>query len=61
MKDNDSRETHQDLKREENLYHYKTAGIRERSGYVPWWLLVVTAGLIIWGLYYLWRYWSPTG
>lgn len=39
-------------------YEYKDSGIVERVGTVPLWLRVVYAGLIIWGIYYIIRYWS---
>ncbi|MCF8721807.1 hypothetical protein [Nitrospina gracilis] len=40
-------------------YTYQTAGIRERDGYVPLWLILVGVGLLIWSGYYLWAYWLP--
>lgn len=40
------------------IYRYEPSGIRERSGYVPLWLTLVSFGLIVWGLYYAWRYWN---
>ena len=40
-------------------YLYQTAGIRERNGYIPVWLILVAVGLLIWGGYYLLSYWSP--
>ncbi|MGP0628692.1 hypothetical protein ACTRW9_03205 [Nitrospina sp. 32_T5] len=40
-------------------YTYQTAGIRERHGYVPVWLILVCVGLLVWGGYYLWTYWTP--
>ncbi len=40
-------------------YLYQTAGIRERHGYIPIWLILVAVGLFIWGGYYLLSYWSP--
>ena len=39
-------------------YHYRSAGIRERSGGVPLWLVMVAVALLIWGLYYGVTYWS---
>ncbi|HXF93243.1 MAG TPA: cbb3-type cytochrome c oxidase N-terminal domain-containing protein [Nitrospiraceae bacterium] len=44
----------------EQVYHYRHAGIRERDGVVPLWLMLVVLGLLIWSIYYLLRYWSPT-
>ena len=41
------------------VYIYQDAGLTERHGYVPYWLKLVTVGLVIWGAYYLWAYWSP--
>lgn len=40
-------------------YTYQTAGLRERSGTIPLWLWVVYIGLIVWGVYYTWTYWTP--
>ncbi len=40
-------------------YLYTTAGIRERSGTVPAWLIAVVVGLLAWGGYYLVVYWTP--
>lgn len=39
-------------------YLYRSAGIRERHGLIPLWLLLVTAVLLIWSLYYLIRFWN---
>ena len=39
-------------------YLYEPAGIQERSGSIPTWLKLVALGLILWGLYYMIRYWS---
>ena len=44
---------------ETDHYLYRSAGIRERSGYVPAWLLLVVVGLFVWGVYYLVMYWGP--
>ena len=43
---------------EAGTYLYEPSGIRERSGYIPIWLKLVSFGLILWGLYYAIRYWS---
>jgi hypothetical protein len=43
----------------DELYVYKDSGIEERHGRVPPWLWVVTAALVLWGVYYLVAYWSP--
>ena len=42
----------------EGTYVYEPAGIRERSGYSPLWLKLVSLGLILWGIQYAIRYWS---
>ena len=44
---------------EPDYYLYRSAGITERPGHVPLWLLLVMIGLIVWGGYYLFAYWSP--
>lgn len=46
---------------EEEEYVYQSAGIRERTGAVPLWLILVMVGLFVWGGYYLYRYWTPAG
>ncbi len=46
-------------KRADEVFLYKDAELMERHGYVPYWLKLVTIGLIIWGLYYMWAYWFP--
>lgn len=43
---------------EPGTYVHETSGIRERSGSIPTWLTAVAVGLIVWGLYYMIRYWS---
>lgn len=43
---------------EAGSYLYEPAGIRERSGYIPLWLKLISLGLIVWGIYYTIRYWS---
>jgi hypothetical protein len=43
---------------DDSTYTYKTAGITERAGYVPRWLWLVAAGLVVWGIYYLITYWQ---
>lgn len=43
----------------ERVYHYRHAGIRERDGAVPLWLMLVVLGLLIWSVYYLIQYWNP--
>lgn len=46
---------------EEAMHVYRAAGIRERTGRVPWWLIGVCVGLFLWGGYYIVRYWTPGG
>jgi hypothetical protein len=48
-----------DNKSHEETYVYKSAGIYEREGRVPLWLLLVIIGLLVWGVYYLIYYWHP--
>lgn len=43
---------------EEEIYEYKDSHIRERLGRVPLWLWLVTAGLVIWSVYYLDVFWK---
>jgi hypothetical protein len=42
----------------DDVYRYKQAGISERGGYVPFWLIVVVISLLVWSVYYTVRYWS---
>lgn len=44
---------------DESTYVYRYAGIQERDGRIPLWLLMVCIGLIVWSIYYTIRYWSP--
>jgi hypothetical protein len=43
---------------DESTYVYRHAGIQERDGRIPLWLLMVCIGLIVWSIYYTIRYWS---
>ena len=38
------------------IYRYEPSGILERSGSIPVWLKLVVFGLMVWGMYYAWRY-----
>lgn len=42
----------------EALYLYKNSGLMERHGTVPFWLILVGIGLIVWTIYYIIQYWS---
>jgi hypothetical protein len=42
----------------EETYLYNSSGIRERHGTVPLWLQLVVIALIVWGIYYLVRFWN---
>ncbi|HUJ79886.1 MAG TPA: hypothetical protein VLY45_06190 [Nitrospiria bacterium] len=42
---------------EGDTYLYEASGIRERHGYIPVWLALVSIGLLAWGVYYMIRYW----
>jgi hypothetical protein len=46
-------------KKADVVFLYQDAGLTERHGYVPYWLKLVTIGLVVWGAYYLWAYWAP--
>ena len=48
-------------KEADKVFLYQDAELMERHGSVPYWLKLVTIGLIAWGLYYLWTYWTPAG
>lgn len=40
-------------------YLYRHAGIEERDGRIPFWLMLVVVGLLVWSVYYTIRFWSP--
>ncbi|GJL79329.1 MAG: hypothetical protein NPINA01_23180 [Nitrospinaceae bacterium] len=63
MKENkkDNSEDSGDSTGEGEEYTYQSAGIRERDGTIPLWLILVGVGLMIWSGYYLFRYWTPVG
>jgi hypothetical protein len=41
-------------------YLYRHAGIKERDGHIPFWLILVVVGLLLWSVYYTIQYWSPS-
>ncbi|MCS6302919.1 MAG: hypothetical protein H8K07_04550 [Nitrospira sp.] len=43
---------------ESDIYRHEPSGIMERSGNIPLWLQLVVFALLVWGLYYAWRYWN---
>jgi len=43
---------------EGEIYLYKEAGIWERHGKIPLWLVFVAIALLIWGVYYTVKYWN---
>ena len=43
------------------ISRYEISGIEERHGRIPKWLAVVYAGLLIWMVYYLVRFWTDKG
>jgi hypothetical protein len=49
---------HEGPQEDRQTYLYRHAGIEEREGHIPLWLVGVVAGLLIWSLYYMLRYWS---
>lgn len=46
------------LSTEHPPYLYQAAGIEEHEGHIPLWLAGVVAGLFMWSVYYMIRYWS---
>ena len=40
----------------QQAYVYRHAGISEREGSIPVWLMLVVIGLLIWSVYYTVRY-----
>lgn len=44
----------------ERTYLYRHAGIREREGGIPLWLVLVVIGLLVWSVYYTIRYWNAS-
>ena len=43
------------------LEEYQGGQIQARHGYLPVWLLVVYAGLFLWGMYYAYLFWGGLG
>ena len=43
---------------QEEEYLYRSAGIRERHGRIPLWLLLVVVVLLVWSLYYMLEFWN---
>ena len=39
-----------------DLIEYREAGIQERPGIIPAWLILVYVVLLVWGIYYLVTY-----
>jgi hypothetical protein len=46
---------------EDEMEEYGGGDIESRHGYIPIWLLVVYAVLLLWGLYYGFQYWGGLG
>lgn len=44
---------------EKKEYLYTSAGIREREGHIPGWLICLGVTILIWSTYYLFSYWNP--
>ena len=42
----------------DGAYVYRHAGIREREGRIPRWLMLVCIGLIVWSVFYTIWYWD---
>ena len=49
------------MSHEDELEEYGGGAIEARHGYIPAWLLVVYAVLLLWGLYYGFQYWGGLG
>ena len=43
------------------MEEYGGGAIEARHGYIPAWLLVVYAVLLLWGLYYTFEFWGGLG
>jgi N-terminal domain of cytochrome oxidase-cbb3, FixP len=50
-----------DSEESSEISRYASAGIEERHGRVPRWLLGVYVVLLIWMVYYLVRFWTDKG
>lgn len=59
MDNNDDRASKQASAKQE-VYEYKAAGIQETHGHVPLWLWAVVVVMTIWGIAYLFVYWTPS-
>jgi hypothetical protein len=49
------------MDKNENEKETYLGGIESYEGKVPVWLIIVYASLIVWGIYYLIRYWGGWG
>ena len=56
-----SRPTSEAELHEHEVEEYGGGAIESRHGYIPAWLLVVYAVLLLWGLYYTFQYWGGLG
>jgi hypothetical protein len=43
----------------DEIRRFQSAGIDERAGGVPRWLVCVYIAMFLWGAYYMYRYWDP--
>ena len=51
--------TQEKAPKEPTTYIYEPAGITERSGHIPAWLTIIVIAVMLWGMSYAIRYWSP--
>ena len=51
--------TQEKFPNEPATYVYEPAGITERSGHIPVWLKIIVIGVMLWGMSYAIRFWSP--
>jgi hypothetical protein len=51
----------EDASHDDEMEEYGGGDIESRHGYIPIWLLVVYAVLLLWGLYYGFQYWGGLG
>ncbi len=56
-----SKPTSEDASHDDESEEYGGGAIEARHGYIPVWLLVVYAVLLLWGLYYVFQYWGGLG
>ena len=43
----------------DEIYEFRDSNIKERHGYYPLWLTLVGVVLVLWSVWYAYKYWGP--